>query len=1126
MRKVRWRVVSVVAAAFAAQTCSSGRISSDMVLEANPDMVSFGTVVKGDTVHRSVVLKHVGMSGVIRIEAVEREAGTSPEFTFDPLATQLLNPGESVTLQIHYTPQDSDADQGALIVRHNVAAQGYRTRIALYSVAQVAFLTCNPNPLDFGQVRSGEVSPPKDLLLRNDGSDDIIIERLPYLRADSSQDFHQVGDPVIQDGASFPVTVRPGQFVGLVYEYKPTGGGADEGYLVVDTESKGVREVVTCTLRGQEVGPRIVAFPGEIHFGDVPLNERRSETVTIENQGFSVVPEDSMLVIPAGGVTFAVGSNGDLGLADAAGNPVASLPAEEWRLKSDTFPDYPDLADVPTSRTFQVTWTPTKAIPDTGEPIGWLVISNNDPLYNPVQIAIRGRVAAPFIHVYPNPLDFSVIGQMVTGEQTLTIVNMGNGDLEFTAALAIEDDPLGEFAIVGDPKFKPTLASFNPATDCASKGPECVIAGNDSRGVIVQFTNKGPATGTATARLVIRSNDPSNPVVNVDLKATRGGTPTCEPVLVPGKLDYGVVPKGYFKEMTMKLVNNGSGYCSFQTARVEDCQGFLGLSTSCAEPGKGTPSQVFTILSLPPAVQDGLKPKSSLDFKIRFTPPQNEFIFAQLMSYVALFSVQVWDSQLKEFKVVPACTGSGLPGMAGCQPNLQAQSGVAKITVMPSEVDFGVVTIGCYSKTYKVCIYNSGTAPLTISNISTAGCSPEFKKKNIPALPKTLSAGVPVCFEVAYAPQDEGPDNCTVKIESTDSSAPLVSVFLKGEGTYETEQTDIFKQVSGQSVDVLFVIDESGSMCEEQDRLSAAYDYFIKNAKVWNNDYHIGVIGVNVVDDQIIGELNYGDPKKMPRYLTPTSGTPEKFAEFAKLGCGGGPHCGGFSGPCSDEQESGLLAAQVALSAPLASDTGVGCSTDNDCKNNQSICPDPASCPYYCLAGDDGKKTCGGWNKGFLRDDAQLEIVILSDEEDQSPGAVATYIDFVKSIKGFHNVNMMHVHSIVGANPSTCQEAEPGKRYIEVSQETNGIIGDICASDYGPTMADIGEITFGLKVQFFLTRLADPGTVKVWVNGASCTKGWTYDGLSNSVIFEEGGPCMPQPDDEIKVHYKTLCLKE
>ncbi|NOZ02873.1 MAG: VWA domain-containing protein [Deltaproteobacteria bacterium] len=401
-------------------------------------------------------------------------------------------------------------------------------------------------------------------------------------------------------------------------------------------------------------------------------------------------------------------------------------------------------------------------------------------------------------------------------------------------------------------------------------------------------------------------------------------------------------------------------------------------------------------------------------------------------------------------------------------------------------------------------------------------CSPEFKKKNVPGLPKDISAAVSMCFETVYAPQDEGDDNCLIQIESTDSSAPLVTIKLQGGGTYETEQTDIFTQVSGQEVDILLVIDDSGSMCGEQDKLVAAYKDFISHAAVWDNDYHIGIISSNVVDDRVVGMLNYGpEVGKSPRYITPESGA-DKFEDLADLGCDGGPHCGGLNGPCTDEQESGLQAAQVALSAPLTTETGVACSSDADCHNNPSVCPDPAACKsVYCLDG-----TCGGWNKGFLREDAQLEIIELSDEEDQSSADVYFYIDFLKSIKGFYNVNMMHVNSIVGANPTTCDESAPGKRYIKVSQDTNGKIGDICDDSYSPIMNEIGGQTFGLKVQFFLTRLADPPTVQVWVNGDSCATGWTYDAPSNSIIFQEDGSCMPQPGDEIKVHYKTLCLTE
>ena len=75
-------------------------------------------------------------------------------------------------------------------------------------------------------------------------------------------------------------------------------------------------------------------------------------------------------------------------------------------------------------------------------------------------------------------------------------------------------------------------------------------------------------------------------------------------------------------------------------------------------------------------------------------------------------------------------------------------------------------------------------------------------------------------------------------------------------------------------------------------------------------------------------------------------------------------------------------------------------------------------------------------------------------------------------------------------------------------------------------MNQIGTVTFVPKVQFFLSRLADPASIEVKVNGVECkSPGWSYDGGSNSIIFDEDGSCMPQAEDQIWVKYQTLCIK-
>ena len=96
----------------------------------------------------------------------------------------------------------------------------------------------------------------------------------------------------------------------------------------------------------------------------------------------------------------------------------------------------------------------------------------------------------------------------------------------------------------------------------------------------------------------------------------------------------------------------------------------------------------------------------------------------------------------------------------------------------------------------------------------------------------------------------------------------------------------------------------------------------------------------------------------------------------------------------------------------------------------------------------------------------------------------------------------------------------------------SGNIISICDPNWAQGLASIGEIAFGLKVQFFLSRVADPPTITVTVAGVPCqgTSGgalnWAYDPGSNAVVFEENGGCMPTPGQEIVIEYDTLCFLE
>jgi hypothetical protein len=1058
-------------------SCKSGQRSADLDLLATPSTLVFGTVELGSSLPLSVELKHIGTEGTVDISSMVLDDLTN-EFVVKLPEKMTLAVGESVWVTVTYTPTGASASDGALLINHNVASRGNVTRIPITANGRVGDLLVDPNPIDFEQVESGK-DYMLDVMVQNYGSAPITISSM-NLRLDGSTDFTIEAYP---EGKTFPFELAPTEKVFLVMKYAPTNGGNDESKLVVEGDSEGQRRSWSFDVIGEEMGPLLEAMPGELHFGAVKLHEEKVLLLEIKNNG------NADLIIGAGGFT--------LWPPNTVYNIVVkNQPTEELRIAPDSEPVQ-----------FQIAWTPGEATPDDGNPLCSLMIASNDPMKQTL-IPVFGTVDAPKLIVIPDSIDMGFGALMTPVERQVTLQNAGSGTLHITKLEVVDasDTQYGvEFAI----------SSIACTTD---SGDACTIAGNTSTPVKVIFTNRGPATGEVTAKLRITSNYADNEIMDVPIIVRRSGAPVCTVALSPPGISFGTVAIGWPAEKFMSLVNVGTGPCTFIAAKLTDCSaGFMG-GTTCNTPMVGGQSQIFQLRGVP-ATNTELAAGSTTTMTVRFNPPPASPLFGLLNQYFGLLGVQV--------KAPGSAVTTTLPKANGTTylSNVQGASGLAKISVLPGELKFGVTTIGCFSKTYKVCIYNSGNAPLMVNDISLKGCSPEFKVKNIPKLPMAVPNGAPKCIEAVYAPQDEGPDTCSMQIAATDSSSPNVLVKLSGSGTYETHQTDEFTQVTGQEVDILWIIDDSGSMCEEQDRLNQSFSDFIANANVWKNDYHMGSISVNVVDDKVMGRLNRGKTSITPRYMTKTNGG--SFAQLTDYGCDGG----------SDAQESGLQAAQTALSAPLATDTGISCSSPADCTSDPNICPDPAKCAYSCVEGK-----CGGFNAGFLRENAQLELVVLSDEEDQSPGGLPFYIDFLKNIKGWYNVEMMHFNAIVGIygvpnTPSGGSSSETGDcvssdggtawngdRYLQVASDTKGQAGSICESSYSNIMQKIGDVTFRPKIQFFLTRLADPSTVTVKVNGTLCSSGYRYDAPSNSVIFDTAGSCMPGPGDKILIDYETLCL--
>lgn len=161
---------------------------------------------------------------------------------------------------------------------------------------------------------------------------------------------------------------------------------------------------------------------------------------------------------------------------------------------------------------------------------------------------------------------------------------------------------------------------------------------------------------------------------------------------------------------------------------------------------------------------------------------------------------------------------------------------------------------------------------------------------------------------------------------------------------------------------------------------------------------------------------------------------------------------------------------------------------------------------------------------GFvLRPDARLVVVVFSDEDDASPGAVEAWVD---ALLRQAPSGELYIHSIVGDLPGGCASglsaASPGPRYLEGTALTDGLSASICADDYGKLLEEVGFAVSGWNDTFRLNHLPEPATLEVRVDSVLIPErdedGWRYSLGDNAVLFD--GWAIPRPGMSVNVAYQ------
>jgi hypothetical protein len=109
-------------------------------------------------------------------------------------------------------------------------------------------------------------------------------------------------------------------------------------------------------------------------------------------------------------------------------------------------------------------------------------------------------------------------------------------------------------------------------------------------------------------------------------------------------------------------------------------------------------------------------------------------------------------------------------------------SHIADIDVSPFSYDFGDVEIGASSTTV-LTITNVGGYSLLVNDVAfSGGGNPDFSISYIPYLPAIVSTGGTIDIEITYTPSTSGASSAVLEISSDDTDEPVIMVSFSGTG--------------------------------------------------------------------------------------------------------------------------------------------------------------------------------------------------------------------------------------------------------------------------------------------------------------------------------------------------------
>ncbi|MCC6137910.1 MAG: hypothetical protein IT287_04715 [Bdellovibrionaceae bacterium] len=316
-------------------------------------------------------------------------------------------------------------------------------------------------------------------------------------------------------------------------------------------------------------------------------------------------------------------------------------------------------------------------------------------------------------------------------------------------------------------------------------------------------------------------------------------------------------------------------------------------------------------------------------------------------------------------------------------------------------------------------------------------------------------------------------------------------------------------KASSVPIDILWVIDNSGSMATSQEQVATNVASFINKFKQTNFDFRIAVTTTAAYQ------------------ALPTFTGDESWSRFRD-----GTSATGYSGvkiitPTTPNIESVF---------DLNIKQGVNGSADE--RGFQSL----------------EATLLNVENRGeFPRPGALLAVIFLTDEEDFSWDGTANiqldglgnptpntdsrlhshtrYLDILDTVTNSTATQKNYIVNTIAIFDETCRAQlatgfsgrRIADRYAAFTDATGGVKASLC-DDFSGILTNLSDTILEFSSKFYLNRIPDPATIQILVDGVVVpAEGWVYNATENSLSFKTG--YIPAQDAKIIVKFTPTTLK-